>query len=138
MRAVVDTNLLISGLLWGRNPGRLLHAVQSGHLRLCMSEPLLSELGHVLRRPKLSPRLRARRETAEDILASVRSVCEILTPADVRGPAELRDPKDLAVPCGHERAGNHRTDQGVVAGRPGAGGQVRDGAGRFLDSRIVQ
>ena len=57
MRAVVDNNLLVSGLLWGDKPGRLLNAVADGSLQLFLSEPLLAELGEVLHRDKFAARL---------------------------------------------------------------------------------
>lgn len=37
MRAVVDTNLLVSGLLWGRNPGQLMAAASCAGGRCVMS-----------------------------------------------------------------------------------------------------
>jgi len=97
VRAVVDTNLFVSGLLWGRNPGRLMAAAQAGTLRLCSSEILLAELGRVLSRAKFSAFLIARGVTAEAVLASARSLCEIFDPPAMPMPAELRDPNDLAV-----------------------------------------
>jgi len=97
VRAVVDTNLLVSGLLWGRNPGQLMAAAQAGTLRLCSSEFLLAELGRVLGRAKFGARLTARGVTADAVLASARSICEIFDPPAMPMPPELRDPKDLAV-----------------------------------------
>ena len=78
MRAVADTNLLISGLLRGGTPGRLLAIAREGSLRLCSSEVLLAELEQVLKRPKLVARLTARGESAQAVSASVRSICEIV------------------------------------------------------------
>lgn len=97
MRAVVDTNLLVSGLLWGGNPGKLMAAGQAGTLRLCSSEFLLAELEMVLSRAKFGARLSARSVTADAGLASVRSICEIFDPPAMPMPPELRDPMDLAV-----------------------------------------
>lgn len=97
MRAVVDTNLLVSGLLWGRNPGQLVAAAQAGTLRLCSSEFLLAELGRVLGRAKFGARLTARGVTADAVLASARSICEIFDRPAMPMPPDLRDPNDLAV-----------------------------------------
>lgn len=97
MRAVVDTNLLVSGLLWGRNPGQLMSAARGGSLRLCSSEILLAELRVVLGRAKFAARLTARGVTADAVLASARSICEIFDPPAMPVPPDLRDPKDLAV-----------------------------------------
>ena len=52
MRVVLDTNVLISALMFGGNPREILDRAIRGELRLCISESILSELGAVLRRPK--------------------------------------------------------------------------------------
>ncbi len=97
MRAVVDTNLFVSGLLWGRNPGQLMAAAEAGTLRLCTSEYLLAELGGVLARAKFVARLTACGVTADAVVTSVRSICEVFDPPAMPMPSDLRDPKDLAV-----------------------------------------
>ena len=73
MRAVVYNNLLVSGLLWGDQPGRLLRAVADGSLLLFLSEPLLAELREVLNRDKFARRLALKHLTAETAVASVHS-----------------------------------------------------------------
>jgi hypothetical protein len=70
VRAVVDTNLFVSGLLWGGSPKRLVAAAQEGVLRVCGSDVLLAELGRVLARPKFRARLIARGVTADAVLGA--------------------------------------------------------------------
>lgn len=54
MRAVLDTNTLVSGLLWRGASHRLLATyVPNGDLVPCTSPPLLSELHRVLSYPRL-------------------------------------------------------------------------------------
>ena len=48
VRAVIDNNVLVSGLLWGDKPGRVLAAVAEGHVHIFLSEELLAELREVL------------------------------------------------------------------------------------------
>lgn len=50
--AVLDTNTVLSGLLWRGNPGRALDAARTGRFRLISSETLIAELEDVLSRPK--------------------------------------------------------------------------------------
>ena len=58
MRVVLDTNVLVSGLLKRDSiPGRLLQGVWDGSLELVLSEPLLAELRAVLDYPKIRKRL---------------------------------------------------------------------------------
>ena len=60
MRIVLDTNVLVSGLLKRDSiPGRLLQAVWDGSLELVLSEPLVAELREVLNYPKIRKRLAA-------------------------------------------------------------------------------
>jgi predicted nucleic acid-binding protein len=42
MRAVLDTNVVVSALLWGGTPGRLLEAAIDGKLELATSPCQLS------------------------------------------------------------------------------------------------
>lgn len=48
MRAVLDTNILVSALLWRGAPYRCLLAVQAGLAVLVLSRPILDELCIVL------------------------------------------------------------------------------------------
>jgi len=58
MKVVLDTNVLVSGLLKReRIPGRLLQAVWDVSIELALSEPLLAELRAVLFYPKIRKRL---------------------------------------------------------------------------------
>lgn len=97
MKAVVDTNLLVSGLLWGNLPGRLIQAVADGRVRLYLSESLLTELGEVLNRDKFAARLALKQFTPATALAKVRTVARIVPVVPIRAPAGLRDPDDLHV-----------------------------------------
>lgn len=54
MRLVVDTNVLVSAFLWQGLPGRLIELAGEKEIRLYTSQPLIDELGEVIRRPKLA------------------------------------------------------------------------------------
>lgn len=53
-RAVLDSNVIVSGLGWSGAPARILDAVLAGELVLVTSSPLLAELRRVLAYPKLA------------------------------------------------------------------------------------
>jgi putative PIN family toxin of toxin-antitoxin system len=57
-RVVLDTNVLISALLFGGIPRLILLSGLRGEFLLCLSEDLLDELTFVLRRPKFGFPLR--------------------------------------------------------------------------------
>lgn len=48
-RAVVDTNVIVSGLNFGGKPREVLDLVRAGGIQLCVSPFILEELGTVLR-----------------------------------------------------------------------------------------
>ena len=52
MRAVIDTNVLLSGLLWRGAPHALTEHVQAGRLAMVSSPVLLAELAEVISRFK--------------------------------------------------------------------------------------
>lgn len=58
MRAVLDTNVPASALLWGGTPERLIEAAGNGALELFTSEALLAELAGILGRAKSAASLR--------------------------------------------------------------------------------
>lgn len=57
MRVVLDTNVVVSALLWGGTPYRLIQAASAGEIELFASAVLLDELRHTLARPHLAARL---------------------------------------------------------------------------------
>lgn len=64
MRVVLDTNVVVSALLWGGTPYRLLHAAAEGQVVLVTSPVLLDELRKVLCRSHLAARLASKRSSA--------------------------------------------------------------------------
>ena len=57
MRLVLDTNTVVSALLWEGVPKRLLTMVQDKGVSLFTSEPLIAELADVLSRRKFERQL---------------------------------------------------------------------------------
>ena len=97
VKAVVDTNVLVSGLLWHGNPCRILDAILDNRVELCLSEELLAELGDVLRRPRLAEQLAKRGLDAAWSCDFIRERCLIFTAAAPIEVPELRDRNDLPV-----------------------------------------
>jgi len=74
---VLDTNVLISAIVFGRGPRTILEMVIAGKIRCALSFAILDELRDVLQRSKfgLSP------EQAITVVEELRGLCEILNPA---------------------------------------------------------
>lgn len=96
MRLVLDTNIALSGLLWGGTPGRLIDAADARHVALFTSAALLAELDGVLSRPKFARPLAQRGLTVDDLLHGYAALAAMVRPASI-APTILRDPADDAV-----------------------------------------
>jgi uncharacterized protein len=96
MRVVLDTNVWLSGLLWGGVPDQILQLVEQGEVTAIGSEEILDELLRTLQRPKLQKRLNQLAINADAVMLAVRQVMTIIRiePLDV---PELRDPKDVII-----------------------------------------
>jgi len=98
MRIVIDTNVLVSGIVFAGAPAQLIDWARADRFELCTSSALLAELEEVLGRPKFAQRLRQADLTAEGITASLRQMATIVLPAEVPRvvPADPDDDQVLA------------------------------------------
>ena len=79
MRAVIDTNVFISGLMLPNStPGRILVAWRTGHFSLVLSEPILVEVSAVLRYPKIQKRIAWDDDTISRYLTLLRFEAEVV------------------------------------------------------------
>jgi putative PIN family toxin of toxin-antitoxin system len=78
MRVVLDTNVVISALMFGGNPREILQRAIRGDLRLCISEEMLSELGAVLQRPKFGFPV----TMVNQILSELAAIAELVVPSE--------------------------------------------------------
>lgn len=79
MRAVLDTNVIVSGLLSPKGNARLVMAMAFGRkFDLILSEELLAEYETVLKRPKF----RFRSDEIDEALTELRRVGEVMKPTD--------------------------------------------------------
>ncbi|MEI6645789.1 MAG: putative toxin-antitoxin system toxin component, PIN family [bacterium] len=94
MRIVCDTNVLISALLWGGTPGRILERIESGFDTLYTSRILLQELTEVLNYPKISRTLARRNLSSNEILELVIAHAQIVKTSNTPIRAVPSDPDD--------------------------------------------
>lgn len=84
MRIVLDTNVVMSALLWRGTPHQLLQAIgQLPRVRLFTSAALLEELADVLTRPSPAKRLALIGKTAREVLADYVDAVELVEPLTV-------------------------------------------------------
>jgi uncharacterized protein len=95
-RVVLDTNILISGLIWRGIPGQAIDAATQYRFRLLLSESLLQELQITLYRPKFTKVIAASGQRVDDLIGKVIQASIFVQSAEV--PAGVvRDPKDRHV-----------------------------------------
>lgn len=83
MRLVADTNVVVSGLLWLGNPGRILEAAAVGQVTIYTSPVLLSELAATLKTPKLVRPILRSGLALDDLLGRYLNVAIVVQPASV-------------------------------------------------------
>ena len=93
MRAVIDTNVLMAGILWRGPPHALLEHVRAGTVSMVSSPPLLAELADVIGRAKFDAILTRTNTSRERSLAEVRRLAEVIEPPPLPRPV-CRDPDD--------------------------------------------
>lgn len=96
MRLVLDTNTIISGLLWAGKPGKLLDLAEASQISLFTSVPLLTELQGILNRGKFAKQIKTRGLSANDFFDGYASLANLVFPAVIK-PTIVRDPADDAV-----------------------------------------
>jgi hypothetical protein len=76
LRVVLDTNVLISAIVFGGKPRQILELAIRGEIQLCISDPILDEIRGVLRRSKFgySP------EMIQVILTELTAVADFVNP----------------------------------------------------------
>lgn len=96
MRLVLDTNVVVSGLIWGGVPRRLLELGRDGSVQLFTSAPLLDELADVLGREKFAGLLVARGITRDFLMQRYGVLARVVRPQRLVGPV-ARDADDDVV-----------------------------------------
>lgn len=96
MRVVLDTNVVVSALLWGGTPERLIRAADGEDLVIFTSEALIAELASILERAKFATKLAQLNSSPNEVVSRYRVIAETIVAAPIE-EARLRDPDDAAV-----------------------------------------
>lgn len=95
MRLVLDTNIVVSGLIWGGVPRRLLDLARDEQATLFTSSVLLDELADVLSRDKFASLLASQGITPAFLMQRYGMLAKLVTPQPIE--RTVRDPDDDAV-----------------------------------------
>ena len=80
MQVVLDTNIVVSALLWGGTLLKLLELATDGKLSLYTSPALIAELRDVLQRDHLARRLANQHTAIEDAIRLYEDLCMVVSP----------------------------------------------------------
>lgn len=91
MRLVLDTNIVISSLLWGGIPRQLLELGRDNQVTLFTSSPLLDELADVLGREKFKMLLASQDITPAFLMQRYGLLARLVTPQPIKRTVRDRD-----------------------------------------------
>jgi putative PIN family toxin of toxin-antitoxin system len=80
-KVVLDTNAIISGILWDGNEARVIEEAENKKVQLFISRKLLEELEGVLKREKFTQKLEGRELTVEQTVAKIALIAILIEPA---------------------------------------------------------
>ena len=80
-KVVLDTNTLISGILWDGNEARVIEEAENNKVQLFISQKLLQELEGVLKREKFTRKLEGKESTVEQAVAKIALIATLIEPA---------------------------------------------------------
>lgn len=95
MRLVLDTNVVVSALLWDGVPRRLLRVGRVEGVELYSSPPLIAELTDVLSRPKFKSKIAASLLTVDQLIDLYAELVALVRPVPTQRLAP--DPDDDVV-----------------------------------------
>ncbi|MPZ36390.1 MAG: putative toxin-antitoxin system toxin component, PIN family [Rhodospirillales bacterium] len=96
MRVVIDTNVLVSGLLWHGAPHALIEQAREGRFTIVSSSRLLDELAEVVGRRKFRSILLRSKADPQRMLRELRRLTEVVEAPSLTLPVS-RDSDDDAV-----------------------------------------
>ena len=99
MRAVLDTNIVISGLLWRAAPRHVLDAARDKHITLYTSSVLLDELAEVLSRSHLASVITANHASPEFLMQRYAMLAQLVIPAQTARVVAKDIDDDAVVAC---------------------------------------
>lgn len=95
MKVVLDTNVVVSAILWGGTPRKLFDLADSGQVILFTSVDLLRELTGILSRDKFAKKIAASGQSIDQIVDGYAAYTEIVRPELT--PRIAPDPDDDVV-----------------------------------------
>jgi putative PIN family toxin of toxin-antitoxin system len=97
VKLLLDTNIWISGLLWGGIPRQIIQLAENNSATIYISNSLLKELEETLAKEKLQKRLKQLNYSTQELVNGVKLITKLCQPKSILEISELRDLKDKIV-----------------------------------------
>jgi len=97
VRVVLDTNTVVSGLLWDNQPRAIIDAAIEQRIRLFTCTGLIEELAGILPREKFTRRLAEKQLSIPLLIERYSALADIIEPAILSGPVSPDPDDDLAL-----------------------------------------
>jgi len=99
VRAVLDTNIVVSGLLWRAAPRQVLDAARDQRITLHTSSVLLDELAEVLSRPHLASVIAANQASPAFLMQRYAMLAQLVIPAQTARVVAKDIDDDAVIAC---------------------------------------
>lgn len=99
MRVILDTNVLVSGLLWVGPSNKILKLAEEGKLKPCSTPDLFEELHRVLKREKFVSRIKTLDTSIEELIADISDILELFPDVKITGVVKDDPDDDRILSC---------------------------------------
>ncbi len=99
LRVVLDTNIVVSGMLWAGVPSKIMEAVYTRRIRPVVTELLLDELSSVLERPKFENRLKLVGKSVDELIRHYVVFAEVIDSPPLPRPVSVDQDDDMFIAC---------------------------------------
>jgi putative PIN family toxin of toxin-antitoxin system len=138
---VLDTNVVVSGLIWGGVPRELLDLGRNDQVMLVTSSVLLDELADVLRRNKFAALLASQKITPAYLMQRYGMLAELVKPQPIERtvPSDTDDDAVIATALGAQADAIATGDSDLLVLHPYRGIQILNAtdALRYVLKRLV-
>ncbi len=98
VKVVLDSNIYISGIIFGGNPRKIIDLIIEGKIRLCISSDILIEIKEVLERDKFG----FSSDITQQIIFEIESLSECLTPRKKHSVVKKDADDNIIIDCAIE------------------------------------
>ena len=112
-RVVLDTNIVISGLLWSGTPHEVMKRAFERKFMPFATEAMLDELSEVLAREKFKTRLTSRNQSVADMVSQYAKTVQIVDAESLETQVSEDADDDVFIACAIKAKANY-----IVSGDP--------------------